>query len=318
MRAALGASRGRIARALLSESVVLALAGGVVGVALAQAATGLLRTIAPAELPRVDDIGIDPTVLLFTLSISVLSGVAVRPVCRPAIREPEHHGAQGGRPIGKRRSRATPHPQCAGRRTSRTGADAADRLGADDSDVRRDATGRSGFHAPGGGPDVRHRDPARPHQRSTTGGAHARERRGTTGSGAGRHLRWSLVFHHDGRRGQRQHDRGRGVPRSRRARWTPLRRFKSFAPGYFETMGNRLVAGRSITWSEIYERAAGHRHFRAARARVLERARESDRQACPRCSSARAMARDRRRGRRRARRWAESAADGDCVLADAE
>jgi putative ABC transport system permease protein len=35
---------------------------------------------------------------------------------------------------------------------------------------------------------------------------------------------------------------------------TPLRRFKSFAPGYFETMGNRLVAGRSITWTEILER----------------------------------------------------------------
>jgi putative ABC transport system permease protein len=35
---------------------------------------------------------------------------------------------------------------------------------------------------------------------------------------------------------------------------TPLRRFKSFAPGYFETMGNRLVAGRSISWSQIHER----------------------------------------------------------------
>ena len=34
----------------------------------------------------------------------------------------------------------------------------------------------------------------------------------------------------------------------------PLRRYKSFAPGYFETMGNRLVAGRSITWTDIYER----------------------------------------------------------------
>jgi predicted permease len=34
----------------------------------------------------------------------------------------------------------------------------------------------------------------------------------------------------------------------------PLFRFKSFAPGYFETMGNRLVAGRSITWTEIYQR----------------------------------------------------------------
>jgi predicted permease len=42
-----------------------------------------------------------------------------------------------------------------------------------------------------------------------------------------------------------------GVPIPERS---PLRRFKSFAPGYFETMGIRLVAGRSITWSEIHER----------------------------------------------------------------
>ena len=79
MRAALGASRGRIARALLSESVVLALAGGAVGVALAQAATTLLRTIAPAELPRVDDIGIDATVCCSPCPSRVLSGLAVRP-----------------------------------------------------------------------------------------------------------------------------------------------------------------------------------------------------------------------------------------------
>jgi putative ABC transport system permease protein len=73
MRAALGASRGRVTRMLLSESVVLALAGGAVGVVLPQAATGLLRTLAPAQLPRVDEIGIDATVFAFTLSISVLS-----------------------------------------------------------------------------------------------------------------------------------------------------------------------------------------------------------------------------------------------------
>jgi predicted permease len=43
-----------------------------------------------------------------------------------------------------------------------------------------------------------------------------------------------------------------GAPLPDRER-VPLRRFKSFAPRYFETMGNRLVAGRSITWSEIHE-----------------------------------------------------------------
>ena len=60
MRAALGASRGRIARELLSETVLLGLAAGALGLAFTQAALGLLRRIAPARLPRVDEIGIDP------------------------------------------------------------------------------------------------------------------------------------------------------------------------------------------------------------------------------------------------------------------
>src|SRR4030095_12591691 len=77
MRAALGATRARISRALLSESALLALAGGALGVALAQAAVALLRRIAPAELPRVDDIGIDVTVLLFTLGVSMLGGALI-------------------------------------------------------------------------------------------------------------------------------------------------------------------------------------------------------------------------------------------------
>ena len=75
MRAALGASRSRITRALLAESVVLALAGGVVGVVLAWLSIGRLRSMAPVELPRVDEIGIDLTVLAFTVVVSVLSGV---------------------------------------------------------------------------------------------------------------------------------------------------------------------------------------------------------------------------------------------------
>ena len=57
VRAALGASRGRLARVLLSESVLLALAGGALGLLFAQAVRRLLRRLAPAELPRVDEIG---------------------------------------------------------------------------------------------------------------------------------------------------------------------------------------------------------------------------------------------------------------------
>ena len=75
VRAALGAGRGRVARQLISESLVLALLGGLVGLFLANAGTRLLRRMAPAELPRVEEIGIDPTVLLFTLAVSLAAGV---------------------------------------------------------------------------------------------------------------------------------------------------------------------------------------------------------------------------------------------------
>ncbi|MEX2303348.1 MAG: ABC transporter permease [Bryobacterales bacterium] len=84
VRAALGASRGRIARELLAESLMLGLAGGVLGLLFARAGIGLLRALAPATLPRVAEIGIDPVVLLFALGISVLTGLlfGVIPVLR--------------------------------------------------------------------------------------------------------------------------------------------------------------------------------------------------------------------------------------------
>jgi FtsX-like permease family len=75
VRASLGASRGRIARQLLAESLVLGLAGGAVGLLLARAGIALLRRLAPAALPRVDQIAIDPVVLLFALAISLLTGL---------------------------------------------------------------------------------------------------------------------------------------------------------------------------------------------------------------------------------------------------
>src|SRR5467141_270877 len=75
VRAALGASRGRIAADLLLESVILGLLGSAVGLGLAYAALRVLAAIAPAGLPRVHEIGIDGRVLLFTLLISLLASV---------------------------------------------------------------------------------------------------------------------------------------------------------------------------------------------------------------------------------------------------
>ncbi|MBZ5536319.1 MAG: ABC transporter permease [Acidobacteriia bacterium] len=75
IRTALGASWGRIARELLFESVSLGFMGGVFGLFLAYAGVRLLVAKGPESIPRLDEISIDPTVLLFTLGISLLAGV---------------------------------------------------------------------------------------------------------------------------------------------------------------------------------------------------------------------------------------------------
>jgi predicted permease len=76
VRAALGASRGRLARELLVESLTLALLGGVAGVGLAVALVKLVLDLTPARLPRLSQIQVDSTSLVFTLAISVLAGLA--------------------------------------------------------------------------------------------------------------------------------------------------------------------------------------------------------------------------------------------------
>ncbi len=75
IRSSLGANWTEIARELLMESVALGLAGGVLGLALAYGALKVLVSIAPASLPRLQDIAIDPRVLLFTLTISLFAGL---------------------------------------------------------------------------------------------------------------------------------------------------------------------------------------------------------------------------------------------------
>jgi predicted permease len=75
VRAALGAGWTRIVRGLLVESVMLGLLGGVFGVGLAYAGVRFLVAIGPANLPRLDEISIDARTLGFTFLLSVLSGL---------------------------------------------------------------------------------------------------------------------------------------------------------------------------------------------------------------------------------------------------
>ncbi|HKQ76025.1 MAG TPA: ABC transporter permease [Blastocatellia bacterium] len=105
IRAALGAGQWRLLRQLLTESALLALAGGGLGLAVAAWGTRAALSILPTALPRADEIGLDGRVLLFTLAISLgagmLSGVA------PALKTSKWNlaetlkeggrGSQGGR-----------------------------------------------------------------------------------------------------------------------------------------------------------------------------------------------------------------------------
>ena len=75
VRTALGAGQRRLIRQLLTESMLLALAGGLAGVLLAAAGTAALSASGPREIPRVAEIQIDAPVLLFSLTISLLTGV---------------------------------------------------------------------------------------------------------------------------------------------------------------------------------------------------------------------------------------------------
>ena len=75
IQAALGASRGRLARHLLVESLCLGVLGGALGLLLASAGLSVLTTIGPASIPRLHEITIDPVVLVFTLGLSLFSAL---------------------------------------------------------------------------------------------------------------------------------------------------------------------------------------------------------------------------------------------------
>jgi putative ABC transport system permease protein len=75
IRAALGAARWRLIRQLLTESLLVSLLGGALAVLLAIWATSILVALKPENLPRLDEIGVDGRVLLFTFGLAVLTGI---------------------------------------------------------------------------------------------------------------------------------------------------------------------------------------------------------------------------------------------------
>ena len=155
VRAALGAGRARLIRQLLAESVVLSAAGRLAGLLLAWWALGFLRAVVAERLPiqRLEMVGIDMPVLLFTLGASLVSGLVFGLV--PALTA---SGAsltdalkEGGRAGPRPRQ---PHPERVRRRRSRAGAGAARRRRAAGAQLRSTARPESRVRSHAHGDDA--------------------------------------------------------------------------------------------------------------------------------------------------------------------
>jgi putative ABC transport system permease protein len=251
LRAALGAGAGRIARELLVESLVLGVAGGLAGLALAHQGLRVLATSELANLPRVHEISIDPLVLGFTLVISLGAGIAfgVIPAWRYARPQLSNALRGGGRAQSASRERRRA-------RSVLVVVQVALALILLVSSALMIRT----FQA------LRHVDP------------------GFTGAHDVQALRISIPFAQV-REPERvlrmqQEIAGRiaaipGVASAaivnmlpmtngsndpiyaedrvyREGTLPPIRRFKFVSPGYVATIGSRLVAGRDLQWGEIY------------------------------------------------------------------
>ncbi|NIU73444.1 MAG: FtsX-like permease family protein, partial [Gammaproteobacteria bacterium] len=75
IRAAIGAGRGRIARQLLAESLLLTLVAAAAGLVVGQWSLDGLLALAPSQLPRAEEIGLDGRVLVFTLAVAAATGI---------------------------------------------------------------------------------------------------------------------------------------------------------------------------------------------------------------------------------------------------
>ncbi len=99
IRTALGASRRRLVWSALSETLLIALLGGILGVAFAAAGLGALIQSVPVDLPRLEEVRIDPIVLLFAFALTTITGLlfGLAPAWRSATAAPQDALRSGGR-----------------------------------------------------------------------------------------------------------------------------------------------------------------------------------------------------------------------------
>jgi predicted permease len=256
VRTALGARRGDIVREVLVESLVLSLMGGALGVALAYAGLTVVVATAPTTLPRVEDISLDPIVVAFAIVVSLLSSLLFGAL--PALKHTARHGA----PIV-----AAPRGASTNRERQRTRnalvvvqvALALVLLVASGLMIRTFVAllaVEPGFAAaadvqtarvwvPSQQVDDAERVTRTQHEILDKIAALPGVKASAFASAVpmeGPLRVWLNPVYVEGK------DDPRGTT-------PPLRRMKVVSPGYFAAIGTRMIAGRDITWSDIYGRA---------------------------------------------------------------
>lgn len=252
VRMALGAGTRRVARELLAESVLLGLFAGAIGVALAYGGIRLLLYLQPARLPRLSEITLDPTVLLFTLAVSLLAGLLfglfpvlkyARPQLANALKE-NGRGSSDGRERHRVRNTLV---------VSQV-ALAVVLLVASGLMVRTFLAMRNvspGFVRPEevftmriSIPTAVVEDPGQVVRTFEQIGQRLAAIGGVTSVGLSNSITMDGVSSNDPIFVEGSSQPEGQVP--------PLRRYKWIAEGYFETIGNPIVAGRAITWADVH------------------------------------------------------------------
>ncbi|HEY7817888.1 MAG TPA: ADOP family duplicated permease, partial [Vicinamibacteria bacterium] len=255
LRTALGADRARVAKELLGESVTLGILGGLAGLAVAYAAIRLLLALAPETVPRLEEITIDATVLAFTIALSLAAGIFFGLV--PAFKYTRTNTASALKEGGRGSSDGRERQRARGALVVAQMALALVLLVGSGLMIRSFQALRQvdpGFVGPSevltfriSIPEAQIADP------SQVPLAHEQILRkieaipGVTSVGMSSSITMDGNHSSDPIFVEEFPVPGDQLP--------PIRRFKWIAPGYFETMGNPVVAGRSMTWDDVRLRA---------------------------------------------------------------
>jgi predicted permease len=251
VRAALGAGRARIAWELLLESLCLGLLGGVLGVGIAYEGLRLLAAIGPANLPRLGEISLDVRSLGFTLGLSVLSGLLFGSI--PALRYARARTSAALRGAGRTASLSRERQHSRDLLVVAQVAMALVLLVSAMLMIRTFEALRHvepGFTQPEHLQTMRTSIPASlvadPQQVVRIQNSIADKLAAIPGvrsvgfaSAApmeGIESNWDEIYFEGKSMGE----------------VTPLRMFKNVSPDYFRTSGSRLIAGRELTWTEVY------------------------------------------------------------------